>query len=88
MRASSFVVQYLHMHVDSRRASYVIAYRHHKIARRLLIYARISVTTRAGSTPVSRWSRPWNLYVNRIGSKPKQVQDRGVQVVDVDAVLR
>ena len=24
-------------------------------------YARISLITRAGSTPVSRWSSPWNL---------------------------
>ena len=51
-------------------------------------YAKISFTTRAGSTPISRWSRPWNLYENRIGSKPKQMQDRGVQIVDVDAILR
>ena len=33
------------------------------------------------------WSRPWNLYVSRVVVEPEQVQDRGVQVVDVDAVL-
>jgi len=27
-------------------------------------YARISVTTRAGTTPVRRWSSPWNLNEN------------------------
>ena len=35
-------------------------------------YAKISLTTFAGSTPVSRWSRPWNLNVNRAWSMPRQ----------------
>lgn len=31
----------------------------------IAVYASISVTTRAGSTPISRWSRPWKLNANR-----------------------
>ena len=34
--------------------------------------ARISLTTRAGSTPVRRWSRPWNLKENRWWSNPSR----------------
>src|SRR4029079_10104638 len=33
-------------------------------------HAKISFTTRAGSTPVSFWSRPWLLNVKRSWSKP------------------
>jgi hypothetical protein len=31
-----------------------------------LAYANNSFTTRASSTPVNRWSRPWNLNENRL----------------------
>ncbi len=37
-----------------------------------LAYTNSSVTTRCFSTPVSRWSSPWNLNVNRSWSIPRQ----------------
>ena len=38
----------------------------------LASHARILLTGFAGSTPVRRWSRPWNLNVKRSWSMPRQ----------------
>ena len=52
----------------------------------LAVYPNSFLTT-SPCTSVSRKSRPWKRYVSFVWSKPKQVQDRRVQVVDVDAVF-
>ena len=43
--------------------------------------------TCCSSTPVRRWSRPWNLKRELRVVDAQAVQDRGVEVVDVRRVL-
>ena len=48
--------------------------------------ARMPFTT-FSSTSVSRKSPPWNRYVSRVWSMPRQCRIVALQVVDVDGVL-
>ena len=66
-RTSQHAVLYL------KRASPDAGVHHRRTtARRSRRYPISGLITRAGSTPVSRWSSPWNRYVKRSWSIPKQ----------------
>ncbi len=43
--------------------------------------------TCAGSTPVNRWSRPWNGKRQLFVVDAQLVQDRGMQVADGNRIL-